>query len=69
MKCYIQLPFIVETPIDSLGLKNTLLLVELNLSNDSGIEILKESGKKETAAPTVCATAADPLSILKIFSF
>ena len=61
-------PLIVETPIDSLGLKNTLLLVEdSNLSTD--LSIVKKSGKKETAAPTVCATAADPLSILKIFSF
>ena len=60
----------VEIPTDSLGLKNALsFTVELNLSNGLGIEILKESGKKETAVPTVCDIPAIPLSILKIFSF
>ena len=61
-------PFIVEIPTDSLGLKNTLSFKsESNFSND--LEIVKESGKKETAVPTVCDVPATPLSILKIFSF
>ena len=61
-------PFIVETPTDSLGLKNTLsFTVDSNLSND--LEMVNESGKNETAVPTVCEVPASPLSILRIFSF
>ena len=59
-------PLSVETPTDSLGLKNTLsFTVESNLFSD--LEIVKESGKKETAVPTVCEAPATPLSILRIF--
>ena len=61
-------PLIVETPTDSLGLKNTLLSTEdSNLSID--LSIVKKSGKKETAVPTVCDIPVNPLSILRIFSF
>ena len=61
-------PLIVETPTDSLGLKNTLLFTEdSNLSID--LSIVKKSGKKEAAVPTVCDIPVNPLSILKIFSF
>ena len=60
-------PLIVPTPTDSLGLKNVLsFTVELNLSTD--LEIVKESGEKVTAVPTVC-TPVNPLSILRMFWF
>ena len=61
-------PLIVPTPTDSLGLKNTVSFTfESNLSTD--LAIVKESGKKDTAVPTVCDTPAKPLSILIIFWF
>ena len=61
-------PLIVDTPTDSLGLKNTVLLtLDSNLSTLS--VIVNESGKNVTAVPTVCETPLEPLSILRIFSF
>ena len=61
-------PLIVDTPIDSLGLKNLFSLTfESNFSTD--FEIVNESDKKDTAVPTVCDVPTDSLSILKIFSF
>ena len=60
-------PLIVDTPIDSFGLKNLeVLTFDVNLSTD--FEIINESDKKDTADPTACDTPDNPLSTLRILS-